>query len=161
MPPVRQAIKSASPAPERAPQPKAARPISPAAALQSRIGNGGVQQLIAARLPGGAGKATAVPGAPAPSGAPSRPGLAVDTAAPGAPVLAEKASGPEAAAGKAPAPEKGRPAADGKAKGEAAPPAAGAAATEAEPGEGGAGAAGAPVTVKLHMPEPPSRPSPA
>src|SRR5215203_808509 len=117
MPRVRQAIKSAAPAPERAPQPKASRPISPAAALQSRIGNGGAQQLIAVRLPGGAGKA--------------------------------------------PAPEKGRPAADGKAKGEAAPAAAGAAAKEAEPGEGGAGAAGAPVTVELHIPEPPSRPSPA
>ncbi|MFL5054972.1 MAG: hypothetical protein ACJ8DE_06965 [Microvirga sp.] len=158
MPPVRQAIKSASPAPERAPQPKAARPISPAAALQSRIGNGGVQQLIAARLPGGAGKATAVPGAPAPSGAASGPRLAVDTAAPGSPAPAGTA---EAAVGKAPAPEKGRPAADGKAKGETGPAAAGAAATEAEPGEGGAGAAGAPVTVELHMPEPPSRPSPA
>ena len=158
MPPVRQAIKSASPAPERAPQPKAARPISPAAALQSRIGNGGVQQLIAARLPGAPGKATAVPGAPAPSGAPSGPRLSVDTAAPGAPAPAGTA---EAAVGKASAPEKGRPAADGKAKGEAGPAAAGAAATEAEPGEGGAGAAGAPVTVKLHMPEPPSRPSPA
>ena len=158
MSPVRQAIKSASPAPERAPQPKAARPISPAAALQSRIGNGGVQQLIAARLPGAPGKATAVPGAPAPSGAPSGPRLSVDTAAPGAPAPAGTA---EAAVGKASAPEKGRPAADGKAKGEAGPAAAGAAATEAEPGEGGAGAAGAPVTVKLHMPEPPSRPSPA
>ena len=84
MPPVRQAIKSASPAPERAPQPKASRPISPAAALQSRVGNGGVQQLIAARLTGGAGKATAVPGAPAPTGTASGPRLAVDTAAPGA-----------------------------------------------------------------------------
>src|SRR5215211_6140737 len=123
MPRVRQAIKSASPAPERAPQPKASRPISPAAALQSRIGNGGVQQLIAARLPGAAGKATAVPGAAAPSGAASGPGLAVDTAAPAAPAPAGTA---EAAAGKAPAPEKGRPAGDGKAKGEAAPPAAGA-----------------------------------
>ena len=158
MPPVRQAIKSASPAPERAAQPKASRPISPAAALQSRVGNGGVQQLIAARLTGGAGKATAVPGAPAPTGTASGPRLAVDTAAPG---VSAPAGTAEAAPGDAPAPEKRRPAADNKAKGEAAPAAEGAAAKEAEPGERGGGAAGAPVTVELHMPEPPSRPSPA
>jgi hypothetical protein len=162
MPPVRQAAKTPSAAgPERAPPPRPLRPASPVAALQSRIGNVGVQQLITARLRGGPGKETTTPGAPAPAGPRRGPRAAADAAASGAPAAAAQASDSKRAGGNAPAPRSHRAPAAGEGRDEAAPRAESAPRDEVAAAGSGAGAAGAPAAVELHMPEPPSRPSPA
>lgn len=131
MPPVRQTVRTPEQAQPAAPPKKAAAPKSSPAALQRRIGNGGMLKLVASQR-SGAGSA---PAGPAPAGkAPPKPHVPKQGRT-GRPVAGAAESGADKA--RAPAPE---------ASGE---------------GGGGAGKAVAAVSVQLHMPEPPSGPSPA
>jgi hypothetical protein len=132
MPPVRQAVRAPAQPQPAAPPKKAAAPASSPALLQRRIGNGGMLKLVAAQR-SRAGSAAAGP-APAGKAAPK----------PHVPKAARPGHAP--AAGAETGADRGR--------------------TQAPEGGGGdgggaAGKAAAAGPVQLHMPEPPSGPSPA
>ncbi|QAY79329.1 hypothetical protein [Sphingosinicella sp. BN140058] len=140
MPPVRQAPKTPAPA-ARAPtrKPVAANAPSTGAVLQARLGNAALQKLT---VPRAAMPATRSGGSlfPAFSPSPDRRGAAPAS-------TARKAGEAEAGQGKGRRKGKGAVPVDGKAAAEAAP------AAEDKEANGPA--------IAMHVPEPPSKPSPA
>lgn len=133
MPPIRQPARApASAQPVTAAPKPAPAPVSAAAALQRRIGNAGMRQLVAGQRA-------------------ARPAAGGDHA------KSEAAAAPAPGKAGRPKPGHGRPAPGAQDAGaEKAKP------TAPETGEGGGGEkAPAATVVQLHMPEPPSGPSPA